>query len=381
LYLHTTIQTMRIALFLILMGLYACAFSQAPDLIPYQAAARNPEGLPLANTALNARFTLNHGSALGTAVWQELHETTTGLQGLFTVQLGSISSLAGVHWSNGPKFLHVEIDYGNGFIDMGTQQLVSVPYALHAKNILTEISNSGDTLFIGSNQHIIVPGISAANTDLSAHSCGLSSIHNESLTYGHMTDQEGNTYKTVTIGTQEWMAENLTSGIYRNGEAIVTGLTDAEWSAAGTNSLGAWSYLGNNTANDCPLGKLYNWYACTDARQLCPQGWHIPTDAEWHQLTTFLGSSALAGGRMKTTALWNAPNAGATNSSGFSGLPGSFRYSSGSYDIAGNVGYWWSSTSATIDAAWIRSLVFNNDDVNRDDLNKRSGFSVRCVHD
>jgi uncharacterized protein (TIGR02145 family) len=372
---------MRLVLFSVLIGFHVSTFSQAPILIPYQAAARNAQGLPLTNTLVNARFTLHQASAIGAVVWQELHETNTGSQGIFTVQLGSSVTLADIQWNNGPKFLQVEIDQGDGFIDLGTQQLISVPFALHANSVALAISNSGDTLHVGSDQNIIIPGISEANMNPTEHNCGLSGIHNETLSYGQMTDQEGNTYKTIIIGTQQWMAENLTTGSYRNGEPIITGLSDTDWNSTNTASLGAWSYLADNIENECPYGKLYNWYACTDSRQLCPAEWHIPTDSEWNQLTTFLGSSALAGGRMKSNALWNAPNTGATNSSGFSGLPGSFRYSSGSYDIVGNVGYWWSSTSATTDAAWIRSLVFNNDDVNRDDLNKRSGFSVRCVHD
>jgi uncharacterized protein (TIGR02145 family) len=248
------------------------------------------------------------------------------------------------------------------------------------------VSAIGDTLFLGEEQYVVIPGISEANTqiplvDSTAHTCGTEGVHNGSLNYATMTDQEGNVYKTIVIGTQEWMAENLNTSVYRNGDEILAQLSDSEWSQTDITLSGAWSYLEANESNACPYGKLYNWFACTDMRGLCPVGWHIPSDSEWNTLTTFLGSSALAGGKMKSVVLWNAPNTGAQNTSGFSALPGSFRYSGGSYDVPGNVTYWWSSTAASVSAAWVRSVVFNNDDVNRDDLNKRSGFSVRCLRD
>jgi uncharacterized protein (TIGR02145 family) len=387
---------MRLTLTTLALLLSAMLFAQAPALIPYQAIARNAAGEPLASSTLNARFTIHDGTATGTSVWQELQTVSTSALGLFTVQLGSSVSLANVNWANGAKFMQVELDLGSGFVDIGTQQLLSVPYALHSASALSagdgisNVSLTGDTLFLNNGSFVIIPGISAANnggsSGISAHTCGTPNIHNPNLTYGTMTDQEGNTYKTIVIGTQEWMAENLNTSIYRNGDAIATNLDDAAWSSA---TSGAWAYYNNDASNACPYGKLYNWYTCVDARQLCPVGWHVPTDAEWTVLTDYLGGAAVAGGKMKTTGtleaatgLWLSPNAEATNSSGFSGAPGGYRTLGGVYGNFAAQGYWWSSSQLNNDIAWYRFLEFYNSLVIRDvDGSKKFGFPVRCLRD
>ncbi|MFM9006078.1 MAG: hypothetical protein ACKOSR_11340 [Flavobacteriales bacterium] len=231
---------MRLTLTALAMLISAMLTAQAPALIPYQAIARNAAGEPLVSSTLNARFTIHDGTATGTSVWQELQTVSTSELGLFTVQLGSSVSLANVNWANGAKFMQVELDLGSGFIDIGTQQLLSVPYALHAGSVQLNVSATGDTLFVGDGSFVIVPGISEANnttnggggttTGTTLHTCGAPHVHNPNLTYGSMTDQEGNVYKTIVIGTQEWMAENLNTSIYRNGDAIAAGLDNATWS-------------------------------------------------------------------------------------------------------------------------------------------------------
>jgi uncharacterized protein (TIGR02145 family) len=206
------------------------------------------------------------------------------------------------------------------------------------------------------------------------------SLFNPSLTYGTMSDNDGNTYKTILIGTQTWMAENLKTSKYRNGDPIPTNLTDAAWSVATT---GAYAIYNNDAANNTTYGKLYNWYAVVDSRNLCPTGWHVPSDGEWTILEDFLlGGSSVAGGKLKSTSsLWNTPNTGATNESGFSGLPGGGRDNGGgTYYRIGSYGYWWSSTGPSADA-WLRSLNYNNGDSRRFDTNKQFGFSVRCLKD
>jgi uncharacterized protein (TIGR02145 family) len=341
---------MRLALTILSLLISAILAAQAPALIPYQAIARNGSGEPIASATLNARFTIHDGTATGTNVWQELQTVSTSSLGLFTAQLGSSVPLTSVNWSSGAKFMQVEINLGQGFVDIGTQQLLSVPYALHSASALTagdgisNVSLTGDTLFLNNGSFVIIPGISAANNSgtsgISAHTCGAPNIHNPSLTYGSMTDQEGNVYKTIVIGTQEWMAENLNTSIYRNGDAIPTNLDDA---AAWLNTTsGAWAYYNSDASYACPYGKLYNWYACVDARQLCPVGWHVPTNAEWSVLTSYLDGEDVAGGKMKTTGtieaatgLWWVPNQSATNSSGFSGAPGGYRNSLGDYNDVG----------------------------------------------
>jgi uncharacterized protein (TIGR02145 family) len=385
---------MRLIVFFSLAVLSNVLFSQAPALIPYQAIARNGVGQPLSNATINARFTMHNGTATGVAIWQELQTVTTNTLGLFTAQLGSSVALNNVNWANGEKFMQVEIDLGQGFLDLGTQQMLSVPYALHSANGIAGVSATGDTLYLANGNFLIVPGISTANnsggggttTGTTLHTCGAANVHNPDLTYGSMTDQQGNVYKTIVIGTQEWMAENLNTSIYRNGDAIPTNLDDGTWQ---NTTSGAWAYYNNDASYACPYGKLYNWYACVDARQLCPVGWHVPTDAEWTVLTDFIGGEAVAGGKMKTTGtieaatgLWYSPNTGATNSSGFSGAPGGSRYDFGDYVNVGDFGFWWSSSEYSTSLAWGRSLRYAYDFVDRSNyLVKHYGLSVRCLRD
>ncbi len=380
---------MRPILTTIALLISAILFAQAPALIPYQAIARNAAGEPLASGTLNARFTIHDGTATGANVWQELQTVSTSVLGLFTAQLGSSVPLTSVNWANGSKFIQVEIDLGNGFVDMGTQQLLSVPYALHAGSVQLNVSNTGDTLFVGDGSFVIVPGISEANnnggttTGTTLHTCGTANVHNPDLTYGTMTDQEGNVYKTIIIGTQEWMAENLNTSIYRNGDPIATGLSNADWENTINTQQGAWSYYNNDPSYACPYGKLYNWYACVDARELCPLGWHVPSNDEWFILTENLGGEATAGGQMKSLSeLWNAPNEEASNSSGFSSLPAGFRNVGGGYSNLGVSDFLWSNTDFDFYEAWFHYLYYNSDGyVGVQVFYKRSGNSVRCLRD
>jgi len=377
---------MRLTLTTLALFISAILFSQAPALIPYQAIARNAAGEPLSSSTLNARFTIHDGTATGTNVWQELQTVSTSALGLFTVQLGSSVPLTSVNWANGSKFMQVELDLGSGFVDIGTQQLLSVPYALHAGSVHLNVSATGDTLFVGDGSFVIVPGISEANsftTGTTLHTCGAPNVHNPNLTYGSMTDQEGNEYKTIVIGTQEWMAENLNTSIYRNGDAIATNLDIIAWEAT---SSGAWSYYNNDENNTCPYGKLYNWYTCVDARGLCPAGWHVPSDEEWTVLMGFLGGASEAGGKMKSTGtsqeltgLWSSPNFEATNSSGFSAIPGGNR--SNGYSDAGNIGYYWSITDIDANNAAVRYMSFEGSNADGFNFPMQAGFSVRCLRD
>ena len=148
-----------------------------------------------------------------------------------------------------------------------------------------------------------------------------------------------------------------------------------------------WYNNDQATYTDNKFGALYNWYAINPAtngnKNVCPTGWHVPTDAEWTTLTTFLGGESVAGSKMKSTGTqyWTSPNSDATNSSGWSGLPGGFRYYSGTFFTIGSYGYWWSSTEGGTDDAWNRSLYFDVSDVYRYGGNKTNGFSVRCLKD
>ena len=149
---------------------------------------------------------------------------------------------------------------------------------------------------------------------------------------------------------------------------------------------GAWCYYENSEQNNQLYGKLYNWYAVTDTRGLCPIGWHIPSDDEWTILTKALGANSIAGAKMKSTLGWYESPIGASgniaNTSGFNGLPSGHRYGdSGDFGDVGNTGNWWSSTQSSTEDAWIRYLNYTYGDAFRDDFSKRNGFSVRCLRD
>ena len=193
-------------------------------------------------------------------------------------------------------------------------------------------------------------------------------------------DRDMNFYETKIYDNQNWFSKNLEVSTYRNGDLIPQVQNANAWAFLNT---GAWCYYANNTANGIIYGKLYNWYAVNDPRGLAPNGYHIPSDAEWSKLTNWLGGEIVAGGKMKEQGLshWNAPNFGASNISLFSALPGGYREDNGYFFTIGAYGFWWSSSETFIDFAYSRYLYTNNGDVYRNYHRKQNGFSVRCIKD
>jgi uncharacterized protein (TIGR02145 family) len=197
-----------------------------------------------------------------------------------------------------------------------------------------------------------------------------------------MSSSSADPLPSIQIGTQVWQAKNLDVAFYRNGDPIPQVKDAAAWEALTT---GAWCWFNNDSTNGTKYGKLYNWYAVNDARGLAPQGWHIPTDAEWTVLsTTTLLGEPVAGGQMKEagTLNWITPNTGGNNSSGFAGLPGGFRESNGAFFSVAYYGSWWSATvSDNTTNAWYRYLSNNSGGLSRFNGGKKKGFSVRCLRD
>jgi uncharacterized protein (TIGR02145 family) len=186
--------------------------------------------------------------------------------------------------------------------------------------------------------------------------------------------------KGVAIGTQVWTTKNLDVATFRNGDAIPEAKTNKEWEAAGENKQPAWCYYENNTANGTKYGKLYNWYAVSDARGLAPTGYHIPTYTEWTKLSDYLGSNKDLGKKMKSSSGWNDAGNG-NNSSGFSGLPGGGRTNNGEFFLVGEHGNWW--IASVINEADLRFLylTFYDSNLYQGSDAKDYGFSVRCVRD
>jgi uncharacterized protein (TIGR02145 family) len=191
-----------------------------------------------------------------------------------------------------------------------------------------------------------------------------------------VTDIDGNVYNVVKIGDQCWMRENLKTSKYNDGTSIPTGLSNFEWYST---TSGAYAIYLDNSANNTTYGKLYNWYAVNTGK-LCPSGWHIPTMAEWTVLIDFLGGEEIAGLRMKTVGAWQSGGS-ATNSSGFSGLPGGYRRGyGGEYDLKFSHGFWWSSTDSD-DIAKLLHLQFSLMDAESYYETKNYGLSCRCLRD
>ena len=205
---------------------------------------------------------------------------------------------------------------------------------------------------------------------------------NKNLNYGKVKGQDGFNYATIKIGTQEWMAENLKTSIYANGDSI-SKLDKSQWK---TSKIGYYEYTEFYTDNNRFYGKLYNWYAVNDQRNLCPTGWHVPTDEDWQKLIQFLGGEDIAGEKLKSTVKdFGFSKDYANNSSGFSALEaGSF----GNYEIydeypSSNVNdaNFWSATEDSKDDAWYINLFHDSKTVNQDKNFKHDGFSVRCIKD
>jgi uncharacterized protein (TIGR02145 family) len=193
-----------------------------------------------------------------------------------------------------------------------------------------------------------------------------------------VTDINGNVYNTVVIGSQTWMAENLKTTTFNDGVPIPLITDNTEWTNLTTSG---YCWYQNEIGFKSTYGALYNWYTVNTGK-ICPQGWHVPSDIEWTNLSTYLGGTSIAGGKMKETGTthWLSPNTGATNESGFLALPGGNRYDSGFINI-GSLGGWWGSTEySTTEASW-RALMSIQANLSGDYHFKRLGLSIRCVKD
>lgn len=204
---------------------------------------------------------------------------------------------------------------------------------------------------------------------------------NPAVDYGIMSDIDGNFYRTVIIGDQTWMAENLRVTRYRDGSAIPSVDDDSSWKELNS---GAMCDYNNLPSNSEIYGKLYNGFAAKSGN-LCPEGWHVPTYLEWTTLANYLGGTASAGGFLKETGTnhWLAPNAWATNTSGFSALPAGFRTNHGQYNYLGINGFWWHRSDFGTSDAWLNYLNYNNGEMGSYYFTNynQNGFSIRCVKD
>ncbi len=389
----------------LLVAISSILLAQAPQSIPYQAIVRNTDGSVMASTSITMTFKIHDVSAAGTVVYEETHSTTSNTQGLVSLNVGVGTAVTGtfasINWGSGAKFLHVLMNTGSGNVDLGTQQMMSVPYALYADNCgeVFRVSSNGDSLFLGSNNYVIIPGLSAIN--------GTQSNIGANLLPGNDTCDDqfisvsdcggdtsmiylGESYNLVEVEGQCWFAENLSTDKYRNGDLITSDLGELAWA---TTSSGAFVLYNNDVANEAIYGKLYNWYAAVDSRGICPQGWHVPTECDWMFLEKALGMSPWVleavgdrgtnqGGALKAVTGWQGTNFGAQNSTGLTILPGG--YVDFEFQLPyskGGKGYFWSSSEASANSASARILDSGKSSINRSILYKNNGFSIRCIKD
>jgi uncharacterized protein (TIGR02145 family) len=208
---------------------------------------------------------------------------------------------------------------------------------------------------------------------------------------GTVMDIDGNVYGTIKIGNQWWMTENLSVTHYRNGDPVPNVADNTSWSNLTT---GACCNYDSDEGYADTYGRLYNWYALGDTRNIAPEGWHVPTDDEWKQLEKYLGMSHAEaediewrgtdeGGKLKEagTTHWNPPNTGATDEASFSALPAGFRDSYGNFSGMGSYADFWCAIEASSIGAWFRALGFSYSEVYRLGTHKRRGFSIRCIQD
>jgi uncharacterized protein (TIGR02145 family) len=197
----------------------------------------------------------------------------------------------------------------------------------------------------------------------------------------NVKDIDGYVYKTVTIGKQVWMAENLKTTKYNDSTTIQYVPVDT---TLGSLTTDAYCNYDNNPVNSDTFGRLYNWYvvASTNPKNVCPKGWHVPTIADWKILISYVGGLGIAGGKLKEkgTIHWLKPNTGATNETAFTALPGGTR-GSGTFDGIGILGFWWTNAEYNARHGW--SCIMSNDrkDVMIGAAGKESSFSIRCLKD
>lgn len=300
---------------------------------------------------------------LTTAVVSEVTQTTATCGGAVTSDGGAPVTARGVCWGQATQPTTADSTTSDG---AGTGDFVSQLTALTA----------GTTYFVRAY------AINSAGTGY-GDELSFATTPADPVT---VTDIDGNVYRTIRIGSQLWLADNLRVTRFNNGDPLPNVTDNAAWMAL-TGPAYCW-YLNDDATYGTVYGALYNWFAVDGAsngdRSICPVGWHVPTADDWTTLTTTLGGLGAAGGKLKEagTAHWLAPNTGATNESGFTALPGGYRgYATGAFNLVRQFGHWWSSTAADQSQAWGEGLFYLDNAADHSPSMMRSGFSIRCVRD
>ncbi len=352
-----------------LISAFLVVDAQSPMGINYQTIVRDAAGQSIANDAMSVKISIRKASIGGSVVYCEIHEIVSNNFGLINIIIGQgiveSGNFAEIDWGREAYYFETAIDISGSkeYQVMGVTQFLSVPYALHASSLtLTDVNGNIHTIQVDTNGNI-------TSKQHGKWYCGDSLID----------ERDGNIYPTVQIGNQCWMAANLNIGTIINAELNMTNNDTIE------------KYCFNGLSTSCDIyGGLYQWDEAMEyiyaegSTGICPEGWHIGSDTEWAILTDYLGGEAVAGGKLKEvgTEHWFEPNVGATNSSGFTGLPASYRKMQGYVVSPGLAAYFWSSTpSFNPGLAWLRELFTTNYMVQTSDSYTEFGYSVRCLKD
>jgi uncharacterized protein (TIGR02145 family) len=344
-------------------------FSQAPQKINFQSILRNTNGEVVANKNVKLKISIQSGSMMDTTVYSETHLKTTDVSGLMSLKIGTGTSLMGrfdsIKWGKASHFIKLEADFngGNNFVLLGTQELMSVPYAFH--------SNTADSLVGGINLKDIKDELANLRRQM------------DTLLLAPVFDIDGNQYGVVKIGNVLWLNQNLKVSRYNNGDSIGYGT--------------GWLWYNNDRSNDALYGKLYSYSTVVDNRKICPVGWKIPDDYSpsrtrnyWYLFDNLYGPNGgftrdIAGLKLKL------PQFGGTNDYGWNGVLGGrgfYNYPSAGLSFFDGIdlgGSWWFYPEPTATGACgvhcVFSLTLSSPSWGGTTSGGTGHLSVRCVKD
>ncbi len=409
--------------FLLLVIFFSGLFAQAPVMFNYQAMLRDDAGQPIVSEEITLHIAILAGDPEGEMVFEEVHHTGTNEMGLVNIAVGSVEELGDVSWGDDAYFMSVTVD---GSL-MGVSQLLSVPYAMHALQsadsfsgdyedlenkpdldafVFVEEVQPGDMLYYGGEEWKRIPvGDEGQVLQIVQGTPQWADIADHA---GSVTDIDGNVYATIIVDGVEWMAENLRTTRYVDGTHIPSGLDSDDWSST---TSGAFTVYDPDNVDDIDTqgemvdlyGKLYNWYAVDDERNLCPEGWHVPTADQWdalsdHLIDTYDDVYAFnVGNALKSCRQVGSPLGGECDTDehprwdahdteygidlvGFSAFAAGSRNFLGNYFNLANFAFFWTSSENPPEGnVTYRRLVRDSGEVQDISTSENAGFSVRCV--